>query len=221
MASSDPCVCPPSRARCEIPPWTASTSVLWELCSPSVTALPSAQSQKIVIFSLIHPPLMNESSAPIVIQTLSAPFQAQQVGQMVPAPPVQDSLGVPCPAHLYFQTLRSLLRWQRQHSHLLLASSAFTARFFPGSVTSAGCRQGCEHSAQLLLWIHGQLWLCITYLAAEAVRCHPAALGSFTSYCSAPSFLTAPAQQLCVPPSRAWLTFSKAPPFCSPRGTIL
>lgn len=54
---------------------------------------------------------MNESDAPVVIQTLSDSFQAQQVGQMVPAPPVQGSLGVPCPTHLYFQTFRSLLRW--------------------------------------------------------------------------------------------------------------
>lgn len=45
---------------------------------------------------------MNESGAPVVIQTLSDSFQAQQVGQMVPAPPVQGSLGVPCPTHLYF-----------------------------------------------------------------------------------------------------------------------
>lgn len=43
MASPEPCVCSPSRARCEIPPWTASSPVLWELCSPPVTALPSAQ----------------------------------------------------------------------------------------------------------------------------------------------------------------------------------
>lgn len=104
----------------------------------------------------------------------------------------------------------------RHLSHLLLIPSAFTARFFPGGVTSGGSRQGCGHSAQLLLWIHvphGQMWLCLTHLAAEVTRCHPAALGSFTCYCFAPPFLTAPAQQFCVLPSRAWLSFSKAATF--------